>query len=168
MALRRFPVFAFFENLVDPYPAAEPAMPPPTALWPSTWYYTKPGDAPGCSPCSVLTALISCHDRSVDLLRLSSVDWSIWLSTADRRDLPRRSRQDVLRGWRLRRRLRAAGGDPPPVLLVHQTIAGVHRCSSAGRRTATSSARASTSSTTSSPAASRRRSCRPAPPSARR
>lgn len=50
-------MFRFFENLVDPFPAAPPGR-PPAQLWPFVWHYTRPV-APWIGLMAVGTAAVS-------------------------------------------------------------------------------------------------------------
>jgi ATP-binding cassette subfamily B multidrug efflux pump len=50
-------VFAFFENLVDPYPSADPGR-PPDRFWPFIYFYSRPL-IPWLVALAVLAALAS-------------------------------------------------------------------------------------------------------------
>ena len=72
-------MFKFFENLIEPFPAAEPEQ-PPHGLWAFCWYYTK-GVWPYLAAVSVLVAFISAFEVMLFGFLGNVVDW---LSTANR------------------------------------------------------------------------------------
>mgnify|MGYP002075765438 FL=1 len=76
---RETPMFAWFENLVDPYPPEEPSM-PPRGLVAFTWHYTRPL-VPWLVAMSLLTALIAVIEVVFFAFIGNLVDW---LAAADR------------------------------------------------------------------------------------
>ena len=72
-------MFRFFETLIDPFPAGEPAV-PPRGLFAFLYYYSKPV-LPWLVLMSVLTALISVVEIVFFSFMGTLVDW---LGGADR------------------------------------------------------------------------------------
>src|SRR5689334_10070001 len=83
-------MFAFFENRIEPFPAAEPVR-PPKGLFAFCWHYSR--DAwPWLVAMSVLSALIAISEVTIFGFLGNIVDW---LSSANRETFL----QDE--GWRL-------------------------------------------------------------------
>ncbi len=72
-------MFKFFENRIEPFPAAEPLQ-PPNGLWAFCWYFTK-GIWPYLIAVSVLVAIVSGLEVLLFGFMGNVVDW---LSSADR------------------------------------------------------------------------------------
>jgi len=72
-------VFAAFERIVDPYPEADPGM-PPKGFFAFCWHYTRPFAVP-LVVTAVLTAIISV----IEIVFFAFIgDLVDWLATADR------------------------------------------------------------------------------------
>jgi len=72
-------MFKFFENLIEPFPAAEPNQ-PPQGLWAFCWYYTR-DIWPYLAAVSILVAIVSALEVMLFGFMGSVVDW---LSSANR------------------------------------------------------------------------------------
>jgi ATP-binding cassette subfamily B multidrug efflux pump len=67
------PVFAWFERLVDPYPAADP-IPPPKGLRPFLWAASE-GTRPYIALMTLLTAAIGAFEAILFAMLGSILDW---------------------------------------------------------------------------------------------
>ncbi|MEP1208987.1 MAG: ABC transporter ATP-binding protein [Rhizobiaceae bacterium] len=72
-------ILSYFENLIEPFPAAEPEQ-PPHGLWAFCWHYSK-----GVWPALLATAVLAMSAAALEIVVFSYVgDVVDWLSNADR------------------------------------------------------------------------------------